>query len=204
MNATNRFVNRLGLFIIGVLFLAVGATVTAAALVPEWGTWWADGGKTARTWVDQSIADTLIGGTTLSWVAVLALAVLVILIVLLVVALTRLGGGRTSTVLNTSRGAIDQDGNIIVDSSFTSDALGHTLDTRPNVLFSSVSAHRIHKTPVMQVSVTPRQNTSPLEVARDVDRLLGNLTTLTGEAIPTYLSIHSGLRSRLAHDKGLA
>ena len=203
MNATNRFANRTGLFILGLILLALGAAVIAATTVPEWGTWWTDGGRATRRWLDQAIADTRIADTTVSWVAVISLAIFLIVIIILIATLTRLGGGRTSTVLRTSRGVGDDNGAIIVDSSFTSDTLGHTLGKRPDVLFSSVSAHRIHKTPVMHLSVTPRQNTSPKELADDVDHLLGNLTVLTGENIPTYLSIHSGLRARLAHDKGL-
>lgn len=204
MNSTNRFANRLGLFVIGLLLLSIGGAVVAASLVPEWGAWWTDGGQTARAWVDRTLAGTTIADSTLSWIAVVVVAGLLIAIILLIVAMTRLGGGRTSTVLDTSRDAADPDGAIVVESSFTSDALGHSLGKRPEVLSSHVSAHRIHSTPVMHVSVTPRQNTSPLAIAHDVDRLLGNLATVTGEAIPTYLSIHSGLRARLARDKTLA
>jgi hypothetical protein len=51
------------------------------------------------------------------------------------------------------------------------------------------------------VSVSPRQNTSPRAVVADVDRLVTNLATLTGRDIATYISVHSGLRTALAHDR---
>ncbi|MBT2500601.1 hypothetical protein J7E25_16005 [Agromyces sp. ISL-38] len=206
MNSTNRFLNRICLFLVGVLLIALGASVAAVVLVPDLGRAWADVAGAARAWTDQAVGATLIGDSTLSWVAIAALAVIVIIVILLlVVALTGLGGGRTSTVLRTSSQAgTGEAGYIIVDSAFASDALRTALDRRPDVLFSSVTAHRIRKTAVMEVSVTPRQNTSPLDVAHDVDKLLRNLATLTGSTIPTYVSIHSGLRSRLAHDKELA
>jgi len=54
---------------------------------------------------------------------------------------------------------------------------------------------------VLHVAVTPRQNTDPRMLADHVDRLLANLATLTGRETETYISIHTGLRARLAHDQ---
>ena len=54
---------------------------------------------------------------------------------------------------------------------------------------------------MLHVSVTPRQNTDPREVVDHIDRLLTNLATLTGRDTETYVSIHTGLRARLAHDQ---
>lgn len=82
-----------------------------------------------------------------------------------------------------------------------SDALKNSLDQRDEILFSSVTANDIRKTPVMHVSVTPRQNTSPAQVVADVDQLVTNLAMLTGKNVQTYISVHSGLRAKLAHDQ---
>jgi hypothetical protein len=54
---------------------------------------------------------------------------------------------------------------------------------------------------VLHVSVTPRQNSDPRDVVERVDRLVTNLATLTGEETQTFISVHSGLRARLAGDQ---
>lgn len=51
------------------------------------------------------------------------------------------------------------------------------------------------------MSVTPRQNTDPRALAEHVDTLVESLAKLTGQDVPTYISIHTGLRAKLAHDK---
>ena len=80
-------------------------------------------------------------------------------------------------------------------------ANGDLLAQRDEILFSNVTANDIRKQPVMHVSVTPRQNTSPRHVAEDVDQLVTNLATMTGRDTPTFISIHSGFRARLANDQ---
>ena len=143
---------------------------------------------------------TRIGATAVSWIAIAALALIVFLVVLLIVALTRIGGGRTHTVLR-STGSQSSLGRVTVQESFVSDALKNSLTQRDEILFSSVTANDIRKQPVMHISVTPRQNTSPRQVVKDVDQLVTNLATLTGKDTPTYISVHSGLRAKLAHDE---
>lgn len=129
-----------------------------------------------------------------------AIVLILFLVILLIVALTRVGGGRSHTVLR-STGAQNPLGRVTVQESFVSDALKNSLDQRDEILFSSVTANDIRKTPVMHVSVTPRQNTSPAQVVADVDQLVTNLAMLTGKNVQTYISVHSGLRAKLAHDQ---
>ncbi|AMB58611.1 hypothetical protein [Microterricola viridarii] len=200
MNHTNRALNRIVLFIIGVLLLSIGAAVLAAQAWPAAAEVWTSATQTALSWLDGIIAATRIGTTSISWVAVAAVALIVVLMVMLVVVLTRIGGARSHTVLQ-SAGAQNPLGSVTVHEAFAADSLKHSLGQRREILFSSVSADDIRKTPVMHVSITPRQNTSPLDVVQDVDQLVANLATLTGTNVPTYISLHSGLRARLAHDQ---
>lgn len=200
MNQTNRFLNRLILLVIGLLLLTVGAGVIAVFVWPAAAQWWAGASAHAHSWLDDAIGRTMIDGSSLSWVAAGFLAVIPLLIILLIITLARLGGGRTGALIRTG-GHDSPDGRIIIDTGFASDALRQSLDQQPEILFSRVSATNIRREPMMHLSVTPRQNTSPRQVVDDVDHLLRNLATLTGTSMATYLSIHTGLRSRLAHDQ---
>lgn len=200
MNDTNRALNRIVLIIVGIVLLALGAAVVTVMALPVAADYWTGATEAGRTWIDDAIATTTMGATALSGLAIGVLALIVLLVILLIVILTRIGGGRTRTVL---RGSASDNpiGRVHVRAGFVSDALQHSLRERSDILFSSVSANDVRKQPVMHVSVTPRQNTSPKQVLEDVDRLVSNLATLTGEEVPTYISIHSGLRSRLARDQ---
>lgn len=200
MNRTNRGLNRLVLFLVGVLALAAGVAAVVVTAWPAAADLWIGGAETARTWLEETSAQTAITEEAVSWVTLGALAIVLILIVLLIVVLTRIGGGRSQTLLR-STGAQNALGRVTVRETFVSDALAHSLGQRDEILFSRVSAADVHGEPVLHVSVTPRQNTSPQRVVEDLDRLLDNLAALTGRDVPTYISLHSGLRARLAHDQ---
>jgi len=200
VNNTNRALNRTLLLIIGLLFLALGALGIAIMSWPTAADIWTSAGDGARSWLDQAIAASAIAGGALSWIGIGAVAAIVVVIVLLVVALISIAGRRSKTVFR-STGAQNPLGRVTVTESFVSDAVKNSLATRDEILSAQVTANDIRKQPVLHVSVTPRQNTDPRELVDHVDRLLTNLATLTGRETETYVSIHTGLRARLAHDQ---
>ncbi|MCS3443239.1 hypothetical protein [Microbacterium phyllosphaerae] len=200
MNNTNRALNRTLLLIIGLLFLALGALGIAIMSWPTATDIWTSAGKDARSWLDQAIAATAIAGGSLSWIGIGAVAAILVVIVLLILALTSIAGRRSKTAFR-STGAQNPLGRVTVTESFVSDAVKNSLATRDEILSAQVTANDIRNTPVLHVSVTPRQNTDPREVVDHIDRLLTNLATLTGRDTETYVSIHTGLRARLAHDQ---
>jgi uncharacterized membrane protein len=201
MNNTNRVLNRMVLLLIGIVFLVLGAAAIAVITWPAAAEYWTRAGEAGGAWIEQAIEATMIGATTLSWVTLGVLTLILLLVVVLIVTLIRIiGGGRSYTVLRSS-GQETPLGRVMVEEGFVSDALKHSLGQRDEILFSNVTANDIRKQPVMHVSVTPRQNTSPRHVAEDVDQLITNLTAITGRDVPTFISIHSGLRAKLAHDQ---
>lgn len=200
MNNTNRALNRIVLFVIGLIFFALGAAVIAIVAWPTAGEVWTTAGESVDGWLAQAVETTAIAGTTLSWIGIAAVAAVVVVIVLLILALTSIRGRRSKTLLRSS-GAQNPLGRVTVTESFVSDALKNSLASQDDVLSTSVTANTIRKEPVLHVSVTPRQNTSPRQVVDQVDRLVANLATLTGQDTATYISVHSGLRAKLAHDR---
>lgn len=200
MNNTNRALNRALLLIIGLLFLGLGAVGIAIMSWPAATDVWKSAGKDAQSWLDQAFASTQIAGGNLTWIAIGGVAGIVVVIILLILALTSVAGRRSKTVLRSS-GAQNPLGRVTVTESFVSDAVKNSLDARDEILSTSVTANDIHRQSVLHVSVTPRQNTDPRVLIDHVDRLLANLATLTGRDTETYISVHSGIRARLAHDQ---
>lgn len=199
MNDTNRVLNRVVLFVVGLVLIALGAVaVLATAWNPARDAWSAATGA-GDSWLAGAAEATAIGATTASWVAVGGVAVIVLAVALLIFLLTRVGGGRSRVVLRSAASETPL-GRVVVREGFASDAIKNALSTRPDVLSVSVLAADIRRQPVMHVAVTPRQNTDPRALAEDVDRLVANLAIVTGQQIPTYISVHSGLRAKLAAD----
>lgn len=200
MNNTNRALNRTLLLIIGLLFLGLGAVGIAIMSWPTATDIWTSAGENARSWLDQAIAATAIAGGSLSWIGIGAVAAILVVVVLLIVALTSISGRRSKTAFRSS-GAQNPLGRVTVTESFVSDAVKNSLAGRAEILSSQVTANDIRRQPVLHVAVTPRQNTDPRELIDHIDKLLTNLATLTGRESATFVSIHTGLRARLAQDQ---
>ncbi|MGR0221171.1 hypothetical protein [Agromyces sp. ZXT2-6] len=201
MNNTNRALNRTILLLVGIVLVGLGASAVIATAWPPAAEYWTRAGDAAGSWIEQAVDETMIGTTTLSWMAVAALALIVLLVVILLATAVRIIGGSRSRTVFRSSGRENPLGRVVVEEGFVSDALTHSLEQRDEILFSSVTADDVRTQPVMHVSVTPRQNTSPRDVVEDVDQLVTNLAALTGRDMPTFISIHSGLRARLADDQ---
>ncbi|WP_439592946.1 hypothetical protein [Microbacterium sp.] len=200
MNNTNRALNRIVLFVIGLVFFALGAVVITIMAWPTAGEVWTAAGESAEGWISQAMQATAIAGTSLTWLALGAVAAVIVVIVLLVLALTSVSGRRSKTVIR-SNGSQNPLGRVTVTEAFVSDALKNSLAAKDDVLSASVTANTIRNEPVLHVSVTPRQNTSPRQIVEHVDRLVSNLAALTGQDTATYISVHTGIRARLAHDQ---
>lgn len=201
MNGTNRAVNRVALLLVGAVLLAAGGVVLLTSLWPAAATLWNKWVPAAVSWMQETDdASRIPAAGTASWFAIGVLAVLLIVITMSVVVIARLGGGRSSVVIRDESGQGAQ-GAVVVRQGFASDAITRSLSERDEILSSSVSAGRVGGTDVLHVSITPRQNTSPVDVARRASRLLSNLATLTGRDIPALISIRSSVRARLAADQ---
>lgn len=200
MNNTNRAVNRTVLLILGAVLLVIGGGIVTSAVWPAAADTWTSVGGGAEGWLKQAWDATTIAGTSLTWVALGVLAALLVLVILLVVLIVRSIHGRRRTSLRAT-GSESELGRVTVTEGFASDALKNALDGRDEILSTRITASDIKHQPVLHVSVTPRQNTSPAQVADTVSRLVANLGTLTGQQLTAYVSIHTGLRAKLAGDQ---
>ncbi|MEX0153863.1 hypothetical protein [Microbacterium sp. LMI1-1-1.1] len=190
MNATRRGLNRFLVLLFGVVLLGVSALLLAVGLLP--------GGTDAWTSVVGGFQGWLvgIGRESAGWGAVAAITVLAI--ILIVIAASAIRGRRPAPLQST--GSESTEGRITITDGFASQALKNAFDGRDEILSARVTSGEVRKESVLHVAITPRQNTSPREVAEYADTLVSNLATLTGRDVRTFISIHSGLRAKLAHD----
>ncbi|KZE42524.1 hypothetical protein [Microbacterium sp. T32] len=191
MRNTNRALNRIVLFIVAAVLLAFGALVIAVAAVPGWADAWTRTADGIRGWAEG------IGEPAFGIGAIAALAVIALVLVLIAVGAVR---GKRRVPLQ-STGTESDTGRITVTDGFAAAALKNSLDERDEILVSRIASNEVRKETVLHVSVTPRQNTSPRRIAEDVDTLVTNLATLTGQQFRTFVSVHSSLRAKLAHDQ---
>ena len=191
MRNTNRALNRILLFVVGVVLLVLGALLIAVVALPGAADVWSQTADGVRSWAEG------IGQPSLGIGAVAALAVVVLVLILVAVGAVR---GRHRVPLP-STGAESDAGRITITDGFASAALKNSLDERDEILVSRIASNEVRKETVLHVSVTPRQNTSPRQIAEYVDTLVANLATLTGQQFRTYISVHSSLRAKLAHDQ---
>ncbi|MFJ4159447.1 hypothetical protein [Microbacterium testaceum] len=190
MNATRRGLNRFLLFLVAVVLLGLGALALAVGLLPGGIDTWTSVMGGFQGWLES------LGRESAGWGAVAAIVVLAIILILIASAAVR---GRRQAPLQSTGSATDE-GRITVTDGFASEALKSALGERDEILSSRITAGEVAKQSVLHVAVTPRQNTSPRDVAEHVDTLVTNLAALTGQNLRAYISIHSGLRAKLARD----
>ncbi|OAN35190.1 hypothetical protein [Microbacterium sp. H83] len=153
MNATNRFANRIVLFIAAVVLVVAGAALFVIGAVQNGiRADWISGLSRAMTDV-WSIATRptidVAGIGVVPVAAVIAAAVVVVVLVLLIVFLSTRGGGRTADVWS----ADGADGRIAVDRSVADAVLGAPLRARPDVVSAQVSAWMIRGRRALELSV---------------------------------------------------
>ena len=56
-------------------------------------------------------------------------------------------------------------------------------------------------TPSHEPMSAQQREVQRVQIAEHVDTLVTNLATLTGQQFRTYISVHSSLRAKLAHDQ---
>ena len=193
MNSTNRAANRAFLIITGLLLILAGAAGVVLGAVPAITSAWkqqAPGVRSsAPSWVGSPVAGT-------ASILVLALALLaLVLIVLLVAFIVRQGRGHTGQVLDraTSPTAVTR-----IDLAVPQTLLTQHLGEQPQLVGSRVVAYRVHRTPMLKVSVRARRGVSPTEAATVVTRALADLDRILGFELPAFVQISGGFRARVA------
>lgn len=189
MNATNRFVNRSVLFLVGAVLLAAGAVALAAGLLaagepPAWlrrpATQVAAAWESAEGWTWQAM-----GIGPVSMPVLLAVAAAVVLTVLLVVFLSSRRRGRSKTVLD----VVTATGRTTVDRNVVDAVLTEPLIRRPDVLSARTGTYRVGSTRAVELAVTVRPGAPLATVVAAAEAAIGEWDDLLGSRIPILLHL---------------
>lgn len=189
MNPSNRIMNRVLLFLTGVVLLvgglvALAAGVLAAGDPPAWMRRPAT--AVAEAWA--SVADwtwEVAGVGTLSVLAVIAVAAVVLLAVLLIVFLSTRKRGRSKTVLEVGTAG----GRTTVDRNVADAVLTGALLERPDVLSARTGAYRIGRARAVELAVVVQPGASLGAVVAAAETAVGEWDRLLGARIPILLHL---------------
>lgn len=197
MNRTNRAVNRILVFVVGLALCVAGTFAVLATVWSPADAWWSGAIESLVAIVDRLLRGERVADTSLTWPLLAVAASASFAIVVLIGVLARLGRRMPPAVLRSTPGEAT-DGLIRVRAPFVSDALTHSLNARDDVLATHVTMLTVQREVVVHISVTPRKNTCPIRLSEHVDHLGRNLGSMLGRDLAIYISVHSGIRAQFA------
>ena len=201
MTSSNRFANRLLLFVVGLVALAVGAFLVIVAL-PGGGVL-RDLLSPASSALDDAVAATPIdpsGATGGSWLPVALALLCLLLVIVFVVAIPAHGHGRTDSVVVQD----DPAGSIAVSSSFADTAITDALRDRRDVASVGVSAWTVAGRPALKVRVRLTAGSSPAPVVAATSDVARGLDRVLGETVPVLVEITGASAVRKGADSRVA
>lgn len=189
MNATNRVVNRLVLFLAGVVLLAAGAAallagLLAAGVLPPWAQGVLPVVSTAGSSFASSTVE-IVGVGTVQVAPLIAGAVVLVLTVLLLVFLFTRGRGRANSVLEVDA----REGCTIVDRNVADAILTAPLTARPDVLSARVGAYRVRRTRAIVLAITVQPGASLGAVLSAAETAVRDWDELLGTRIPIMVHL---------------
>jgi len=201
MNSTNRALNRIGTFIVGLVLFAVGGAAALAAAIPDWMEPWTSASSNVDDTVTNVFDTTKIASLDQTWLFIAIPVLCVVLIVLLLVFAFRQGHGRSAILVDDSSARSSTrsvDGSVIVDSKVAEQAIQHALDEHPGLVSSDVTTYTVKRTPVMRITTNVRRGVSPNAIRTFVDETVDAWDGVLGREVPVLIQINAGLTTRVA------
>lgn len=205
MNGTPRALNRLLILVFGLVLLALGVLMLLLAAVPAVGEWWTEWAPSASLGAGRAFGSTLIPGTRVSWLWLLAMALLVLVILGMIGWMALQGTGRRDLIAWSNPTAEhglpetgEAAGRVAIAASTADQALRAALASRKDLLGTSVAAVEFQGKVALRVRVVARQGADPLSVSKDVERLVAAMDLVLGHECPVLLHIASGPRARFS------
>jgi hypothetical protein len=208
MNGTPRALNRVLIFLFGLLILSVGALLVLLAAVPAVASWWHGWAPSAAESAGTVFVGSRVPGTTVSWLWLLLAAAAVVVVLLMVWWVAQQGKGRSDVVAATGpEGGAGPDGEFLpgeargrvsIAAAAVEQAVRAALAPRKDVLGSSVVAVDFEGRTALRIRLVARQGADPAAIAQDVERLVDCLRQVVGVSVPVLLHITSGARTRFS------
>lgn len=189
MNTTNRGLNRLFLFLVGLLLLIAGAAAIALAAILAVMTGWKQTAASLTGGSQGWVADPVVG--TASWLVLGIALVCLVLILLLIAFIVRQGHGRTAVAIQQHQGAT----RTRIDLAIPKALLEEHLHARPELAGLRISAYEVRSTPMLKISARCRRGVSPALVADLIGGAVRDLDEIVGTDVPTFVQLTGGFRA---------
>lgn len=195
MNNTNRALNRLLVFVVGLVLLAGGAAVAVGALWPDV----RDTVSGAASDATGPVSDALSGDQV--WILWVVAAASLVLIALLIWFALRQGHGQTGTLLSVDEGSARNEptgGRLLIDAKVAEQVLEEALGDIPGIVSIDVTAFRVRRENVLRITANARRGASPVDIRRSIDQAVERWDALLGTETPVVIQINGGLRTQMA------
>jgi hypothetical protein len=179
MTRSNRMLNRVILFVLGLVAI-VAAVVAGAGVLPA-----------VRSAVGLDLPATVELGTAALWAIA---GVSAIVLVLCVLWIGSRGRGGTAIAVRESAGA-DQ---VTVNVGLVRDVIAGALEGERDVLGTHVDLYRVRRTRAARIRVAVRRGGDAVAVVAAVEGALGTLDRVLGRELPAVVHLTGGTRSALA------
>ncbi|MBF4607649.1 hypothetical protein [Curtobacterium sp. VKM Ac-1393] len=181
MTKSNRTMNRIILFVLGLIAVVVGLTIGAGVLPAVQ--------DAIKPYVD--LPSSLDVPASSLWIVAAACAVVIVLA--LVWAFTR-GGGGTSVAVRERSG----EDAVTVNVALVRDVVEHELAGVRDVVGSRVDTYLVRKQRAARIRVAVRRGGDAVSVLDAVDRAVAVLDRTLGRQVPVLVHLTGGTRSVLA------
>jgi len=200
MTGPRRVLSRILLGVLGLLLVAAGAAVAAAGLSPAFAAAWTGRGTAAWAGIQARLAATPAGTLGISWWTLAALALLAVAIVLLLAWIFSRIGRRAKSIgsLESAGNADAPAGRTTVDAGLAAQAVRASLDGRPGIFSTAVSAWKSHGVEGLRITIQARKGAGPRAIADTAEEAVRGLDELLGSQVPVLVRIRSGVRSASA------
>lgn len=190
MNRTNRFLNRLVLFVCGSLLALVGVVTGLATFMPVVRDWWSFALDELGQFEVDWIPGFAVGERALADLEVLTIAVLILALIALLAIVCQARSTKVAHIVDqtTDLGALQ------ISVQFAAEVLEEALEAHASFISASVSGHRVRGTRLLRVVITCKRGVSPRAATELVESTVGAFGEMLGESLPVLLHVRGGMR----------
>lgn len=193
-----RKLNRLFLFLVGLVLLAVGMLTGAAAIAPQVQQAWAQyGADLEQRWTALARSAVVIN-TDVSWLTIAVLAVGIAAVIAVLAIMLSQGGGRTR---NLDDPHADEFGATVAELGFINDLLASHLQDSQWVHSVNARSYEHKNQPQLSIAVSTFKGAPPREISDLVRNMVKDLDGILGRQIPIHVHIGSNWQTAIASRK---
>lgn len=200
MKKLPRALNRILLFIFGLLFLATGVSISAAASSTSIRRRVLDYRSKVESGFTNLVRQSTfqVQGREISAVQAGALALVIVVILLLIVWVFSQGGGKIrSLALNKAGKDSDTEGEITAELGLIKDVIESELSDSRDIASLKISSWEVKKRPGLALTAAVYKGTNPREVKIEIDQAIAKLDQVLGIKMPILVQITTNWRTNL-------